>query len=32
MTAITNKTWIIPPALYAKNPIAQAITKITAIK
>lgn len=29
--AITNKMWIILPALYTKNPKAQRITKITAI-
>jgi hypothetical protein len=28
--AITSRMWIMPPVLYAKNPIAQAIIKITA--
>jgi hypothetical protein len=31
ITAITNKTWMIPEALYAKTPIAQPINNITAI-
>lgn len=31
MIAITNKTCIIDPKLYAKNPIAQNMIKITAI-
>jgi len=29
--AITNKMWIIPPALKPKKPMAQKITSITAI-
>jgi hypothetical protein len=31
MIAITNNTWIIEPAEYAKKPIAQHITKMTAM-
>jgi hypothetical protein len=31
ITAITSKIWMIPPALYAKNPIAHEITRITAM-
>jgi hypothetical protein len=31
ITAITKSICIIDPALYAKNPIAQKMTKITAI-
>lgn len=32
MTAIISKTWIIPPALYAKKPMAQKMISITAIR
>ena len=32
ITANTNKIWMIDPTLYAKNPIAQKMIKITAIK
>lgn len=32
ISAIMSRMWIKPPALYAKKPIAQAITRITAIK
>jgi hypothetical protein len=28
---ITSKTWIMPPAWYPKNPIAQLMIKITAM-
>jgi hypothetical protein len=32
ITAITNKTWMMPPAENTKNPRAQPINKITAIR
>lgn len=32
MTAIISKTWMIPPALYAKKPMAQKMISITAIR
>jgi hypothetical protein len=31
ITAITKRTWIMPPAANPKNPMAHIITRITAI-
>lgn len=32
ITAITSRTWIMAPKLYAKNPMAQIMINITATK